>query len=194
MANVSRPNGFRPIRHLNGSPFNGQGVRVCYLAADNTAAAVGDLVDITGAADAEGVPVVTRLTAASGPVYGAIIGFEPDPTNLGNSGWKPASTLRYAYVALANDTVFEAQYNGTFTWAATPGLNADVTLSSATANGGAGLSNMQIDGATAAVGATLAFRILGAVRRPDNDPTDTASVKVEVVCNDSRIGNQIAGV
>lgn len=206
MPNVSRPTGYRPVKHVNGSPFNGQVTVYVLLAADGTACAVGDLVDLSGAADANGIPAITRATAVNGPFLGSIVGFLPagtDPvggtlqtgnTDPANSGFRPASTLRYALVADATDVVFEAQGSGTFVWAADPGLNASTTTTAATANGGAGLSNMQVDLATKAVTATLGLKILGASRRMDQDLADTSNVKLEVLINNHRKNQGIAGV
>lgn len=206
MPNVSRPTGYRPVKHVNGSPFNGQATVYVLLASDATACAVGDLVDISGAADANGIPAITRATSATGPFMGAIVGFLPagtDPVNgtlqtgntdQTNSGFRPASTLRYALVADATDIVFEAQASGTFTYATSPGLNANTTTTAATANGGAGLSNMQVDMTSAAVTATLGLKILGASRRMDQDLADTSNVKVEVMINQHRKNQGIAGV
>jgi len=206
MPNVSRPTGYRPVKHVNGSPFNGQTTIYVLLASDATACAVGDLVDITGAADASGIPAITRATGVNGPFVGAIVGFLPsgtDPINgslgtgtadLSLSGFRTASTLRYVLVADATDIVFEAQASGAFAYATAPGLNASTTVTAATANGNAGLSNMQIDMATAAGTNTLGMKILGASRRADQDLADTSNVKIEVMINQHRKNQNIAGV
>ena len=64
MANVSRPYGFRPVKHLTGSPYNGQVTRYAVGTADTVAMAVGDLVQFTGGADADGVRLVKRATTS----------------------------------------------------------------------------------------------------------------------------------
>lgn len=206
MPNISRPTGYRPVKHVNGSPFNGQVTLYVLLAANATACAVGDLVDIEGNADAYGVPSITRASAVNGPFLGVIVGFAPpgtDPVNgtlqtgdatLSLSGFRTASTLRYAFVADAIDVVFEGQGSGTFVWAADPGLNAATTVTAATLNGGAGLSNMQVDLSTKATTSTLGLKILGASRRVDQDIADTANVKLEVMINNHRKNQLIAGV
>lgn len=206
MPNISRPTGYRPVKHVNGSPFNGLVTQYVLLAADATAVAVGDLVDLSGAADSFGIPAITRATAVNGPFVGAVVGFLPsgtDPTqnNLGTgtadlslSGFRPASTLRYVLVADTTDVVFEAQGSGTFVWNADPGLNAATTVTAATANGNTGLSNMQVDLTTKAVTSTLGIKILGASRRVDQDIADGTSVKLEVMINNHRKDQLIAGV
>lgn len=206
MPNVSRPTGYRPVKHVNGSPFNGQCTLYVVLASDSTAMAVGDLVDLSGAADANGIPAITRATAVNGPFLGAVVGFLPSGTSpvdgaltsgtadLSLSGFRPASTLRYALVADAIDVVFEAQGSGTFVWNADPGLNASTTTTAAGANGNAGVSNMQVDLGTKATGNTLGLKILGASRRVDQDVGDTANVKLEVMINQHRKNQNLAGV
>jgi len=205
MPNVSRPTGFRPVRFLSGAPYNGK-VNLYFIpATDATAMAVGDLVDLAGNADANGVPIIARATAANGPFLGAIVGFLPSGTNpvdgvlgtgtadLSLSGFRPASTARYALVADDPDLIFMAQATGAFT-AADTGLNASVSLGTAASNGGAGMSNMQVDMATKATTNTLGLHILGAVRSVENDLSDTSNVKLEVMINQHRLGKGVAGV
>jgi len=206
MPNVSRPTGYRPVKHVNGSSFNGQASLYVVLASDATALAVGDLVDLSGAADATGIPAITRATAVNGPFLGAIVGFLPSGTSpvdgtlqtgtadLSLSGFRPASTLRYVLVADAVDVVYEAQGSGTFLYNADPGLNASTTTTAAGANGNAGVSNMQVDLSTKAVGNTLGLKILGASRRVDQDLADSSNVKLEVMINQHRKNQNIAGV
>ena len=67
MASVSRINGFRPVKHINGSAWNGQ-TEVCFVpSSDNSVIMVGDAVALAGdARAATGVPTVTRLASATG--------------------------------------------------------------------------------------------------------------------------------
>lgn len=46
MANVSRVNGFTPVQHLDGSPYNGQFRTYSVPASDGTALGVGDVVKL----------------------------------------------------------------------------------------------------------------------------------------------------
>ena len=193
MPNVSRPFGYRPVKHTNGSAFNGQ-VNLYHIpASDATVHAVGDLVDLAGTADANGVRQVTRAVAA-GPAIGAIVGFQVDPTNLQNSGFRPASTSRYVLVADSPDPVFEAQCPGSFGVTTDPGLNANTTVTAATANAGAGQSNMQVDLTTKAVTAGLLVKILDVIQRPDVDLADPTNMKVHVTINNHRYSGGVAGV
>ena len=44
MANVSKIRGFQPVRHLSGSPYNGQANIYATAASDSAALFVGDPV------------------------------------------------------------------------------------------------------------------------------------------------------
>lgn len=205
MPNVNRPTGFRPVRHLDGSPFTGRATVYFVPASYATAMAVGDLVDLGGDADANGIPTIVRASSASGPFLGAVIGFLPSGTapvdgvlgtgtaDLSLSGFRPASTARYALVADEPDLIFVAQASGS--WAMTQaGLNANVSLGTAASNGGAGLSNMQVDLSTAATTNTLGLHILGVHRTMENDLADASNMKLEVMINQHRLGKNVAGV
>src|SRR5512137_2452460 len=88
------PNGFTPVRHLNGSPWNGNVSYYLVPSGDSTAIYVGDLVKhggTSGAAglvvngmDMEGVPTIAREVASTSGVntLGVVVGFLPDPTSL----------------------------------------------------------------------------------------------------------------
>jgi len=187
MANVSRPDGFKPVRHLTGAPYNGQVNLYTLPATDSTAVAVGDLVDLTGTADADGIQIVARQNTVTGPWLGAIVGFRADPTALQNSGYRAASTQRYVLVADSPDLIFEAQAAGTFTWNTSAGLLANTNTTAASTNGGAGLSNMVVDMSTATTATSAGLRILGPSRRVDQDTSSTSNVKVEVQIKNHRL-------
>jgi len=82
MANTDTPFGFKPVKHLNGSPWNGK-ANVYYIpSTDNTAVFVGDAVKGAGAADTTGkYPTVTQATAGAA-VIGVVIGFGDNPYTM----------------------------------------------------------------------------------------------------------------
>lgn len=169
MANVSRVNGFQPVKHLNGSQWNGQVTRYYVPATDATAIFQGDLVKIAGTADANGVRGVTKASVGDA-VVGAVVGFDVNPLNLNTPQYRAASVATYVYVADAPDTVFEAQVSGAFA-ATDVGLNAnhaDAGGSTSTGNSGE-----TVDGSTKATTATLTLKIYDYVQRVDNDATST---------------------
>lgn len=171
MANTNRVNGFRPVKHLNGAPYNGQFNKYVVVAADTTAIYVGDLVKTDGAGDlTTGMPTVTRSTAGA-VARGVVVGFEVDPTAvLDLPIRRAASTRRIVYVADAPDLIFEAQEDGDTTpiAVASIGLNASM-ISTSGGDAVTGASGMQIDSSTASTTATLELKLLGVVPRADNE-------------------------
>ena len=173
MANVSRVNGFRPVGHLNGSPWNGKVNKYWFPAGDGTAAFVGDIVKLDGTADSDGYASVIQAAAGNTPV-GVVVWFEPNPDNLmqvhrvASQNIASQNAGRWAYVADSPDLVMEVQGNGTATITSI-GSNVDMVVAAGSTT--TGQSGMEIDWTTDANTSTLVFRVLGAVRRPDNDPT-----------------------
>ena len=168
MANTSRVNGFRPVKYLNGAPWNGQVTRYSIPASDGTALFVGDLVKASATADSEGVRGVIQA-AASDAVLGVVVGFESSMTNLDTPQYRVASTLRYALVVDDPNVIFEAQEDGDTDplEMVDAGLNVNFVVGSGSTTTGA--SGMQIDSNTEAVGATLPLKLLEPVKRPDNE-------------------------
>lgn len=183
MPNTARVNGFRPVKTLNGSPWNGQTRAYVIPAADATATFVGDLVKFTGA----GLDITSGLAtcvqaAASNQVLGVVVGFEPNngtaaggrylsygSTSLDLPGHRLASTRRIVYVCDDPNVIFEVQEDGLVTPVpmADIGLNINIIVGAGSTVTGA--SGMQLDSDTVAVTATLPITILGAVTREDNE-------------------------
>lgn len=188
MANVSSITGFRPVKHRNGSAFNGQVNAYVFVAADSSAAAyMGDVVKLSGTADSVygDKPSIT-LAAAGDAVCGVIVGFLPNYTDLNITGqYRVNSTLRTALVADATDIVFEAETsNGTLT-IVDVALNVNHavgTPSTTTARSGA-----TIDAGTKTTAAATTFKLIGFSARDNNDPT-AASSKVLVLINNHQFG------
>lgn len=186
MANVDRVFGFRPIGHLNGSPWNGKVTKYAILAADATATFVGDLVKLGGSADADGVASVVQAAAGNTPV-GPIVWMEPNPDNL-SQNYRPASTLRYVYVADDPDLVMECQEDavGGALAITNVGQNADIVVAAGSTT--TGQSGMELDSSTANTTSTLVLRILGFMQRPDNE-VGVANAKMKVAFNVHQYGS-----
>lgn len=203
MANVSKINGFSPVKHLNGSPYNGQATIYAHSSGDATALFVGDVVKLVGSGNTSGIQYVTASTAgtagtglaAVGVVVG-VINTKLDPvtgkmTNgsiaLDTPQYVPASTEQYLLVADATDVIYEVEATTagsayTFT-AADVGLNANLYAGAgSTATGNSAYS---LDMADSGTTATLPFKIVGVSQRPDNAMATTA-VKVLVQLNNSQ--------
>lgn len=205
MANVSRVNGFRPVLHIDGSPWNGQVTRYFASASDGTAIFQGDLVKLSTASDTQGqtvipgvgaiggVPGVTKFVAGTdSAAVGVAVGFTINPLNLNSPQYRAASTASYVLVADAPDTVFEVQYTGTI---AATSFNKNANVTDAGGSTVTGQSGETVDGTTVATTATLPLRIHGAIQRVDNDIT-SANPKVLVYINNHQLnaGTGSAGV
>lgn len=179
MASVLK--GFRPVKHMNGSPYNGQLNRYMISASDSQATNVGDFVQLSdndALVDTVGFgvyPAVERIGSGTAvPIVGVIVGFEPDYTNLNTGNYRAASTRRVALVADSPDLIFAAYQDGTggVVAAASVGLNAAINLGTA-ATTAPWASDMSVDSSTVATTATLPLQIVGVTASPDNDVTDT---------------------
>lgn len=201
MANADTPFGLRPVRHLNGSPWNGQVRRYLLPSTDGTATFIGDPVKLAGSAGAvgtlvDGVPVgglpTIAQAAAGDPIIGVVVGFEPLKTNL-ETLHRAASTARVAYVADDPNLIFEIQEvtGGIALTATEVGLNANFVVGTGSTT--TGLSGVELDNATEATTATLNLKILALVQREDNEYGEHA--KWEVLVNNHQLrGTGILGV
>lgn len=190
MANVSRAFGARPIKHLNGSPWNGQVNKYWIAAADGTATFVGDIVKLSGTADTDGNASVVQVAAGDKPV-GVIVWMEPNPLDL-TQNYRPASQNlasqnagRWVYVADSPDLVLEMQGSGT-TSAVDVGLNSDVIVGAGSTT--TGQSAMTWSDAAKAGTSTLVFQLIGFVQRPDNE-IGSANAKLLVRFNVHQYGS-----
>lgn len=201
MANTSKITGFRPTKGAIGGA-NMQGVNIYSVAAtDGTALFVGDPVKLDGSADADGVATVTKATQGA-PVLGVIVGILPDKmspitgkmtagsTALDTPVYRAASTARYVLVCDDPSQIYEVEAatgaNAAYSFAlANVGLNADLTTVAGSTT--TGVSAAALDMSTALTTATLQFKILGVVQRPDNEPTGNFT-KVLVKINNATLG------
>lgn len=201
MANTSKIRGFLPVKHVNGSPYNGQSNIYYVPASDGTALFVGDPVKLAADANAQGIQHVAKATAGAA-VLGVVIGvintkFDPVAGNMSGGSvsldtpvYRPASTGQYVLVCDSPDVVYEVEAvtgsNASYSFAvADVGLNADLaTVAGSTVTG---TSAAALNMATAAATATLQWKILGVVQRPDNEITGAAT-KVLVKINNAQLG------
>ena len=196
MANKDTPFGLRPIRHRNGAPYNGAANPMYIASTYATALFVGDpVIKVAGGSNTSAVkvpgagsfnvgtiPSIEKATAGDGNrITGVIVGFSPDPTNLGRN-YNPASTERVALVCDDPDVIFEIQADGAIP-AASVGLNA-VLIYTHSGDTTTGLSGVELDTTSdvPAADASNQLLILRAVNREDNDTT-LSHAKVEVLIN-----------
>jgi hypothetical protein len=204
MANVSRVNGFRPVKHVNGSPWNGQVNRYYAAGSDETAIFNGDLVSLAAVTDTPGQTLlggfpstvggtqgITKGSMAANTAYvGVAVGFMINPLNLNTPQYRPASTAMYVLVADGPDTIFEVQS----AVAPTPtDLNGNAQVADAGGSTVTGLSGQSI--ASYNNTATTSLKVMGAVQKVDNDIT-SANYKILVMINNHQYsgGTGTAGV
>lgn len=215
MANVSRVNGFKPVMHMNGSPWNGQ-LRLYEVAVGNaTPVYVGDAVVLSTDVPTGGTPAVQSLSGSasaandvtSGLVIGvveAVINVKQDPwdgkmtagaiaLDTPNASTRAASTKQYVLVSDASDTIYEVQSTASFALADV-GLNADVGVLAVSGNQSVtGQSGMYINATAANASATRPVQVLGFAKRPDNEVA-SAYNKLLVRFTTYGYGNAIVGV
>lgn len=196
MANVDSPFGLRPLRYIDGSPYNGAANPYYINSTYGTALFVGDpVIKVAGGSNAASVqgasvgdfpigtlPEIEKATAGDGNrITGVIVGFAELPTDLSKQ-YNPASTERVALVCDDPRVVFEIQADGAIP-AASVGLNA-VLIYTHSGSTTSGLSGVELDTTSdvPAADASNQLLILRAMNRPDNDTTLTHA-KVEVMIN-----------
>lgn len=191
--------GFRPVKHLNGSPYNGQLNKYTVPAGETGAINVGDLVILSDTASVTKYPSIERASGTTAVVpVGVVVGFEPDYANLNTGNYRPGSTLRTAYVADSPDIIFAAPQDavGGVIGLASIGLNVALVAGTA-ATAVPYASAMLLDSSDVATTNTYPFRIMGFTDAPDNDETSTSRpAEVLVKINTHRLGDGpgVAGV
>lgn len=212
MANTDRPNGFRPVRYLNGAPWNGQARMYQVPAANSTSIFIGDLVALSSdAPTGEVAAVMAAAVATDTPVVGVLVGVDPVTGRAGNSlqgggdndlnlseRYVPAEKQRYVFVCDDPNVLFEVQEDS----AADPVDAADIGLNATFINthGGdttTGVSGMELDSSSHTTVADRPLKIMGLARRTDNEfDATTGQAKLIVKINNHQFGSGtgVAGV
>jgi hypothetical protein len=203
--NPDTPNGLKPVRYQDGSPYNGAHNLYAKLAGYGTAIFIGDVVQLADVAadtgvriqgmDVEGMPAV-ELYAVNTDMIGVVVGFLPNPDALGTNH-SPASTAAIVMVADDPNLIFEAQEDGvggTYFTADMVGSNVDI-LGAIAGNTTTGQSIQELDSSVTPVSTTAGFRLMRLVPRPGNilGVTATPNARWEVMpvehTSNSRTGN-----
>lgn len=197
MANKSRINGFKPVKHLNGSPYNGQANLYEVPSTEAVPVFVGDLVKLSDQAATSLYPAVEAVVGASaqiaaGPILGAVVGivnskFDPVAGALSSGSisldtpvYRPASTKQFVLVCDNTDVVYEAEADASVA-ATSIGLNVGVGASAHTNPLLTGASPMYVYSTTAPdTTSTRPLQILGIVNRPDNEIGTNSKVLVRI--------------
>jgi len=195
MANTDRICGFRPVRHLNGNPWNGK-ARMYYIpSTDSTATFVGDTVKSHGSADASGKHATVIQAAAGDNVRGVVIMFcdQPymafDTTNLYRA-YRPADTAMYCLVVDDPDVIFEVQEDN-----ADNNIDADMIGLSAnfvvgSGNTSSGLSGMELDSSGTGAG-EAGCKILNVSDKEDNDLGTYCKFDVLLIQHEMRLATGV---
>ena len=113
MANVDAAFGLKPIRHLNGNPWNGATTKMLVEDSYATSLFVGDPVVITGTAGADdttGHYMAVNLATAgdAGRISGVIVSIEPILTDLSKT-YIPGYSGGYVNVCIDPDVIYIVQ-------------------------------------------------------------------------------------
>jgi hypothetical protein len=197
MANTSRINGFKPVKHLNGCSYNGQANLYEVPAGEAVPVFVGDLVKLSDSAATSNYPAVEAVVGASaqiaaGPILGAVVGivnakFDPVGGVLSTGSialdtpvYRPASTKQFVLVADSDDLIYEAEADATVALTSI-GLNVGVGSGAHTNSLLNGASPMYVYSTTAPdTTATRPLQIVGLVNRPDNEVGANSKVLVRI--------------
>lgn len=186
MANANKPFGLRPVDRLGAGDYDGRGHVYHVPSTDGTYSYyVGDVVQLSGTGDANGIPGVNKFTPNDGAGGSGINGTGPVGVVLAvgtspNGPWvnpsdltvmsAPQTKTRDYYLLVADDPllIFEVQEanSGTALAATAIGLNANLTYEAAQSTGF--VSNTVIDNSTEAVTIGLDVRLLGLSQVPGN--------------------------
>jgi hypothetical protein len=206
MANADRAKGLLPVRHINGSPWNGQTTTFLVDSSDGTAIYVGDVVKTEGTAggagktvygvDCEGMQRVIRVaTGATGQdILGVVVGFSPDPTDL-TKKHRAASTDRLAFVVTDPTVVYEIQEDAVTSNLAAADVGLNISFSTTAGSATTGISGIQAISNAKATTVTLPLKILGLAKRPDNafGLASTDKAKIEVLFNTGLLMSNTVG-
>jgi len=212
MANASAPFGLKPVKHVDGSSWNGAMNMYLIPQADTNAYYLGDAVkSAAGGSLTAGVPAVTlagtrNAALTTGNLRGVLVGvgssvstpggsspqaFDPDNLNI---VYIPATKTKDYYVWVCDDptVIYEAQAD---TFASTAyNKNAPLFVANAP-TAPVNQSASYVQGSAAAVTQALPLKIVGSPARPDNDTaTPGTNARVYVKINQHELANNTVGV
>ena len=180
MANISKINGFKPVKHITGAPYNGQANIYAVKLGEKFVA--GDPVKLSAGASQGGVAEVTVATNDAA-VLGVVVGVVPakmDPVTGKMSAGSISldtpvsvtggSTPAFVLVADSPDIIYEVQ-KATFT--ATNVGTADGFDFAGTQGGDAATGTSSFYVTDTAIGVV---QVLGLVQRVDNEAGAYAKV------------------
>ena len=178
MANSANYFGLRPVKHINGSSWNGL-TEKCYVGAlEGNAMYIGDPVRInvtSGERHAGALYTTVELSAMTTgvPVYGVITSFDSSEDMNDKYVKRPASTEVYVNVCVDPTVIYQIRDDGT----GTPSLDWPFLNSVGVDAGGSaitGLSGFGLSGTDVAVDLNDPLLIIRLANLPDNTLADYA--------------------
>lgn len=213
MANVSRINGFRPVKHVTGAPYNGQANLYAVPSSNGTAVFPGDLVKLAADGNTTGIQFVVPATAGvagtGAAAVGAVVAILPakmDPVTgsmtsgsiaLDTPQYLAASTAGYVLVADSPDLLFEveATTGGNAYSFAVADIGQNVNMFAGAGSTTTGQSAHSADLGDKGTTATLPLKVWGTVQKVGNDPTGNyTKVLVQINNHQYKGGTGTAGV
>jgi len=182
MANADRDCGLKPVKYLNGTPWNGK--VTMYYTAGTTAIYKGTPVKHAGTASADGTtPACAILASGKGQMVGVAVGFSNskdvavDVTNL-NRTYAAASATGYVAVVDDPNVLFEIQEDNASADLAVTAVGQFFAISSH--SGGStttGYSTAELDSDTASTSSAAngAVQLVALSDRPDNTIASSAA-------------------
>ena len=173
MANVDRPYGFKPVKHLTGGEIRTRR----YKKEASTIIGIGDAVLITGSSEADtAIPLVDRASAGSGTITGIVVAIDPQRGDL-SKNYLAAADSGYLLVCDDPDVLFSIQDDASGAPAVTDiGEAADIAVANADTN--TGRSNMEINGSDIGTGDQV--QLMELIQREDNELGDNAEWLVRI--------------
>ena len=174
MANVDRPNGFRPSKTLSGAPISG--MLRWYQAGDRSADTTNNHGDIYIGDPVKLVSGLVLPANSGDTILGVAVGIGVDNVDHGDVGAFDAANLEkrylglaesgYVLVAPADDMLFEVQTNADLDLV--PGSNADISTDATEAHGSqtTGMSTAEL-----VTNVNSDCEVVEQVTTPDNDVT-----------------------
>ncbi len=170
MANANRPQGFMPVSTLSGADYQGKFSLYYVQASDTSALFVGDaVVSVPGSADAvvlgqyeSGLQLVTKAPGGAGVgVRGVVVGFIPDPIDLGLQSL-PATKTKGYLVQVCDDPQVIFKLVGDNTGAVSnTAIGSYANFSVTSPSTAYSVSNEVLLTSTIAANAALPLRVLG---------------------------------
>ena len=191
--------GFTPVRYLSGACWNGAATMYAVDSTDATAIGIGDLVNLDGSADPNGIRQVTQADASEALV-GVVVGVKVTPDGVGSgkflgSGaspnldvtvYVPATKTRDYYLMVVDDpnVLFECGEDADTAPLALADVGRNVNIIASAASATTGRSTMVIDSSTVDTTNTLPLALVEFVQKEDNPTSNvsTASLGSSLLC------------